>query len=105
MTETDLMRTISVELCRRGCIVHRTNSGTYYTKDGRPVRIGVPGMSDLQGHRPDGRCFYLEVKKPGKKPRENQISFIRAMRSTGAIAGWADSVERALEVVENGDSI
>lgn len=61
-------------------------------------------MSDLQGHRyPDGRCFYLEIKKPGQKPRENQLRFLSAMRSTGALAGWADSVERALEVVEGDD--
>ena len=105
MTETDLMRTICVELCKRGCIVHRTNSGILYTKDGRPVRIGVSGMSDLQGHRPDGRCFYLEIKRPGQKPRENQRRFLDAMRSTGAIAGWADSVEKALEVVGNGNTI
>lgn len=105
MTEHDIQTMITVELCRRGCIVHRTNSGVFYTKDGTPVRIGIPGMSDLQGHRPDGRCFYLEVKKPGQKPRENQLRFLDAMRSTGAIAGWADSVEKAVEVVENGDSI
>ena len=105
MTETDLMRSISIELCRRGCIVHRTNSGILYTKDGRPIRIGVPGMSDLQGHRPDGRCFYLEIKLPGRKPRKNQQRFLSAMRKSGAIAGWADSVEKAVEVVENGDTI
>ena len=105
MTEHDIQTMITVELCRRGCIVHRTNSGTYYTEDGRPVRIGIPGMSDLQGHRPDGRCFYLEVKKPGQKPRENQQRFLSAMRKSGAIAGWADSVEKAVEVVENGDTI
>lgn len=102
MTEHDIQTMISVELCRRGHIVHRTNSGVFYTRTGQPVRIGVPGMSDLQGHRnPDGRCFYLEIKKPGEKPRENQLRFLDAMRSTGAIAGWADSVERALEVVEH----
>lgn len=102
MTEHDIQTAISIELCKRGCIVHRTNSGVYYTKDGRPVRIGVPGMSDLQGHRPDGRCFYLEIKRPGQKPRKNQDLFLSAMRSTGAIAGWADSVDRATEVVFGG---
>lgn len=105
MTETDLMRLICIRLSELGCIVHRTNSGVYYTKDGRPVRIGIPGMSDLQGHRPDGKCFYLEVKLPGQKPRENQRRFLDAMRRSGAIAGWADSVEKAVEVVENGHTI
>lgn len=103
MTETDIMRTICIALSEHGHIVHRTNSGLLYTKTGTPVRVGVPGMSDLQGHRcTDGKCFYLEVKRPGQKPRENQMQFLRAMENTGAIAGWADSVQRALEVVENG---
>lgn len=105
MTEIDLMRLICIRLSELGCIVHRTNSGVYYTKDGRPVRIGIPGMADLQGHLPDGKCFYLEVKLPGQKPRENQRRFLDAMRRTGAIAGWADSVEKAVEVVENGHTI
>ena len=100
MTETDIMKNIMIALCERGCIVNRTNSGVYYTKDGRPVRVGAPGMSDLQGHTPSGQCFYLEVKKPGQKPRKNQIEFLEAMRSTGAIAGWADSVENALKIVD-----
>lgn len=99
MTETDLQNLIRCELSRRGCFVQRTNSGTYYTRDGRPVKIGIPGQSDLCGHRPDGKAFYIEVKKPGQKPRKNQLDFIEAMKNSGAIAGWADSVEKAVEIV------
>lgn len=99
MTEHDIQTLISLELSRHGCVVHRTNSGVYYTKDGRPVRIGHRGQSDLQGHRPDGKCFYIEVKKPGEKPRQNQLDFIEAMKNSGAIAGWADSVEKAVDIV------
>ena len=98
-TEHDIQTAIAVALCKRGCVVHRTNCGTYYTKDGRVVRIGLPGMSDLQGHRADGVCFYLEIKKPGQKPTQKQKDFLRAMQLSGAIAGWADSIETALEVV------
>ena len=100
MTETDLQNLIRVELSRRGCFVQRTNSATLYTKDGRPVRIGIPGQSDLCGHRPgDGRAFYIEVKRPGGKPRENQERFLRQMRDTGALAGVAHSVDEAVGVV------
>lgn len=99
MTETDIQTAIRIELSRRGCIVHRTNSGKYYTEDGRPIRIGIPGQSDLQGHRPDGRCFYIEVKRPGQKPRQNQQDFLEAMRNTGALAGVAHSVEEAVRIV------
>lgn len=99
MTETDLQNLIRCELSRRGCFVQRTNSATLYTKDGRPVRIGIPGQSDLCGHRPDGKAFYAEIKKPGQKPRENQLNFLEAMRNSGAIAFWCDNVDDAVKEV------
>lgn len=99
MTETDIQTAIRIELSRRGCICLRTNAGTFYTEDGRPIRIGIPGQSDLQGHRPDGRCFYIEVKRPGRKPRKNQQDFLEAMQNSGALAGVAHSVEEAVEIV------
>ncbi len=99
MTEHDIQAKIEIELCKRGCIVNRTNAGLYYSIDGRPIRIGRKGQSDLQGHRPDGKCFYIEVKKQGQNPRKEQLDFLQAMKSTGAIAGWADSVEKAVSLV------
>ena len=104
VTETDLQTAIRIELSRRGCFVQRTNSATLYTKDGRPVRIGIPGQSDLCGHRPgDGRAWYIEVKRPGEKPRENQERFLRQMRDSGALAGVAHSVEEAVGIVFGGE--
>lgn len=104
MTETDIQTAIRIELSKRGCFVQRTNSATLYTKDGRPVRIGIPGQSDLCGHRPgDGRAWYIEVKRPGEKPRENQERFLRQMRDSGALAGVAHSVEEAVEIVFGGE--
>lgn len=118
MKEIDIQNAVRIELSRLGCVTHRTNSGLFYSiepkwfksnltvsigeflhKIARPIRIGTPGMTDLQGHRPDGKCFYLEIKRPGQKPRPDQLKFIKAMRNSGAIAGWADSVERAVQVV------
>ena len=85
MTETDIQTAIRIELSKRGCFVQRTNVGTFYMADGRPVRIGIPGQSDLCGHRPgDGRSFYIEVKRLGEEPRENQERFLRQMRDSGA---------------------
>lgn len=103
MTETDIQTAIRVELSRRGCFVQRTNSATLYTKDGRPVRIGIPGQSDLCGHRPDGRAFYVEVKRPAQKPRKNQQDFLNAMQNSGALAGVAHSVEEAVGIVFGGE--
>ena len=104
MTETDIQTAIRIELSKRGCFVQRTNVGTFYMADGRPVRIGIPGQSDLCGHRPgDGRSFYIEVKRPGEEPRENQERFLRQMRDSGALAGVAHSVEEAVGIVFGGE--
>lgn len=97
--ETVIQNKIRVALSERGCVVHRCNTGLYYSKDGRPVQCGEVGHSDLYGHRPDGRAFYLEVKTPVGRARPEQINFIEAMYRTGAIAAFVRSVEDAVEVV------
>lgn len=82
-------------------ITFRANVGKFQTKDGRVVSTGLPeGFSDLFGHRySDGRVFYIEVKKPGGQIRESQKKFIKAMRDSGALAGFAYSVEDALKII------
>lgn len=97
--ETALQNNIRVALCEAGCIVHRCNTGIFYTKDGRTVKIGEKGHSDLYGHRPDGRAFYLEIKTPAGQASQEQIDFIEAMYRSGAVAGFARTVEGALQVV------
>lgn len=97
--ETSIQNEIRVALCEAGCIVHRCNTGTFYTKDGRAVKIGEVGHSDLYGHRPDGRAFYLEVKTPVGRARKEQFDFAEAMYRSGAIVGFARSVEDAVRIV------
>ena len=98
--ETALQNEIMAALCKHGCMVFRRNTGLYYTKDGRPVRIGKDGQADLSGHRrSDGRAWYIEVKMPGESPRPDQEKFLAAMRRTGAIAGVAHSVEEAIQII------
>ena len=97
--ETSIQNKIRVALCEAGCIVHRCNTGTFYTRDGRTVKIGETGHSDLYGHRPDGRAFYLEVKTPVGRASKEQFDFIEAMYRNGAIAGFARSVKDAVRIV------
>lgn len=98
--ETALQNRIIVALCERGCYAVNHTVGDFYTKYGGRVSVGVPGESDIWGHRPDGKAFYIEVKLPGETPRKNQLDFIEAMKATGAIAGWCTSVKEALQIVE-----
>lgn len=98
--ETILQNKIIVELCKKGCKVHRTNSGLFYTPYGEKIRIGFPGQSDLQGHRNiDGKCFYIEVKCENGIISDEQEKFIKAMQESNAYAGFAHSVEEALRIV------
>lgn len=94
------MRQIMVALSEKGCFVLRTNSGIYYSKDGTPVRVGFPGLSDLVGSTPDGRFFALEIKTPSGRASKEQLAFIKAMQNTGALAGFARSVADAMEVLQ-----
>lgn len=100
MTETDIMNQIRVALSPY-CVVFRVNVGLCYTKDGRPMRTGVPpGFSDLFGHRKsDGRAFYIEVKTEKGKPSVNQMHFLEQMLANGAISGICRSPEDALKLI------
>ena len=98
-SEHEVQASIIDALSEMGCTVNRTNSGLFRTADGRVIRVGRVGFPDLQGHRRDGKCFYLEIKRRGEKPTEAQHEYIRALRESGAIAGWADCIKTALKVV------
>lgn len=100
MTETDIMNQIRVALSPY-CAVFRVNVGLCYTKDGRPMRTGVPpGFSDLFGHRKsDGRAFYIEVKTKDGKVSDKQVHFLERMAVDGAIVGVCRSPEDALKLI------
>lgn len=85
-----------------GCKVFRSNVGLFYTQDFRLIRIGTPGFSDLHGHTPDGRAFYIETKTLTGRASEQQKIFLEQMRKSGAIAGQARSVEEAIRLIEEG---
>ncbi len=65
--ETLISDKIRLELSKKGCKVFRSQVGLFYTQYGDMINIGVKGESDLRGHKPDGRAFYLECKTPVRK--------------------------------------
>jgi len=64
MTESDIQNLIRLELAKMGCVSFRANVGSFFTKDGRPIKSGLPnGFPDLFGYRKsDGKMFFIEVK-------------------------------------------
>jgi len=92
----------------------RYQVGTFLTMDGRPVKIGVPGASDLIGIVPHvvtaedvGRTIgvfcAIETKQEkdntSKGRKQSQASFIGVVRSFGGVAGIARSVTDAVAMV------
>jgi hypothetical protein len=61
------------------------------------VRFGVTGMADLEGIGPGGLHIEIEVKRPGKKPTDEQKAWLQQCRDQGAIAFWADNLDSAVD--------
>lgn len=97
--ETNIQNEIRIELCKKGCLIFRCNTGNFYTKYGQEIKIGQKGHSDLYGVRNDGKAIFLEIKTPIGKAKPEQLKFIEAVKNKGAIAGFARSVEEALKLV------
>lgn len=111
-TEKNIQAEIQIALCQNGCIVHREQSGLFWSGiltdfNGqyvltklRRITVGFEGKSDLQGHRiSDGKCFYIEVKRLTGVKAEAQKRFIKAMQNSGALAGFAKNVKEALQII------
>lgn len=82
-------------------ILFRANVGNGITYDGRHFDTGLPkGFSDLFGFRlSDGKAVFIEVKNIMGRVRPEQKNFIEKMRSYGALAGIARSVEDARRII------
>lgn len=100
MSEIDIQNSIRIALSDIA-VTFRANVGVFFTKDGRPVRTGLPkGFSDIFGFRKsDGRAFFLEIKTETGKLSKDQETFLEAMKTLGAISGVARSPKEAIEII------
>jgi hypothetical protein len=106
MLESNTQKRIRLRLSAlRTNLFLRYNVGTFLTMDGRPVKIGEPGVSDLIGvvsHviRPEdvgktvGVFVAMETKKEGRDTTSKE------RRESQGIAGIVRSEEEALALVE-----
>lgn len=73
----------------RGAAIRSDEHGkAYYTKFN-----SCPGFADIHALLKTGRAMYVEVKRPGARPTEDQASFLRASAHYGALAIVATSIE------------
>lgn len=100
--ETNIQRNIMLELSKYGIVI-RQQSGLFYTKYGERIKIGFPGISDLQFISDDGNLIaFIEIKtSKGKTSKEQEqfINFINNKKSKHLKAGVARNVEEALEII------
>jgi hypothetical protein len=77
--------------------LYRRNTGAMpatYNGKKRFVRFSEPGQADLWGIAPhNAKHIELEIKRPGKRPSDEQFDWIEACHKAGALAIWADSIE------------
>ena len=100
MNEESILHRCMLALSEAGCTVFRANVGLFYTRDGRPVKTGLPvGFSDLFGFTPGRRPFFIEVKSATGRLRPAQSAFLDAMADRGAIAIVARDAESVVEQV------
>jgi hypothetical protein len=68
-------------------------------------RMGVrPGVSDLLfAAPPQARLHALELKRRGKRPTPEQTAFLDAVRAIGGVSAWADSYDKAIELLKAWD--
>ena len=103
--EKDIQRAILAALRLHPCIafVGRFNRGvmqsTYQGRDSYTQFNTVPGFPDIHGMLKGGAAFYIEVKRPGKKPDDTQANFLASVTRHGGIAGVATSVEEATALI------
>ena len=94
-TESRLKAQVELFLSEKGYIPLRLNVGLFYTKNGYPIRTGLPkGCSDIIAIQPGtGRAVFVETKVRPRKPTAEQLKFIEVMRKQGAIAGVVYDLE------------
>lgn len=115
MNENKIQSDIRLRLSEmRAGIFLRYQVGTFMTLDGRPVKVGEPGVSDLIGITPHvitqddvgktiGVFTALETKKvkdsTTKARKESQGNFIRLVKSFGGLGAIVRSVGDAESVI------
>lgn len=112
--ESVIQSQIRLALGRLRMLFLRYNVGLFFTRDGRPVKIGEPGVSDLIGMVPHvvtaedvgrtiGVFVALETKQvrdsTDKERRKQQGAFMRAVNRGGGLGAIVRSEEDAVDVV------
>ena len=91
MIESQFERKL-VRWCRSQNILCLKNNANWYRNF--PDRtIVLPGEPNI--------AFFLELKRPGEKPRPGQVNRLRRLRRMGYHAVYVDDLHEAIVVIQN----
>ena len=115
MKESDIQSAIMIALGEHPdvawCMVVTT--GNFRVKGGY-ISVGhyisedqkrLTGMSDIIGMLTSGKFFSVETKRPKEKPTKEQYGFMDLVTRNGGISGWCSSVNGAIDIIENKNTI
>ncbi len=97
MSESQLVFEIMREVGKHAA-VYRCNSGSVKLPNGKRFNAMPRGFADIMAVLPGGRVAFIECKVDKNKPSEDQERFIARMRSLGAYAGVARTVDEAFTI-------
>ena len=94
LTESSILKAVLLRLRyhHRIAWAERINTGAYAV-EGRYVRYGFPGCSDVIGQLRDGRMLAIEVKRPLGRITSAQDAFLQRVRANGGVAGIVRSID------------
>ena len=100
--EGKIQRECMVVVSKHGGIPLRLQSGLFYTSNGTPVQIGIPGLPDSVALLPNGRAVFMEFKTSTGRLRDDQKRFIEELRALGYEAYVVRSKEEADAICNQG---
>jgi hypothetical protein len=83
--ESQILAAVLRRLQARGIYCWRNSVGAYQVQ-GRWIRYGLPGSSDVLGILPDGRFLAVECKAASGRLSPEQTAFLERVRAAGGVA-------------------
>jgi hypothetical protein len=99
-SEQQLVNQIIAYLKINGHYVWRQNTGAMTTQQGRFVRFGYKGISDILGVSKEGKMIAIECKIKNNKPTQFQTEFLSEVKDRGGISILAYSLDDVMQYFE-----
>lgn len=104
VSETNILRRVQLIASEHGARLFRNQTGFCQCRK-QPIRYGIPatgGGPDLIGWAPGGRFLGVEIKTETGRVRENQVTFLNAIRDGGGLGFIARSEDEFVSLLKKG---